>query len=132
VHAALNPADEQRRCPAEHEHPPPSEVGADEVIGQCGEEESEIVARVHVPGAHLAAILRPLLSDERATDRLLAAKSDAATHAEHGELVIQVLRVDDAPVVELLVAHMAALGFIFVVLGRSELFTEQTTMSVLP
>ena len=36
------------------------------------------------------------------------------------------------PVVELLVANMYAVGFIFVVLGRSELFTEQTTLAVLP
>ncbi len=35
-------------------------------------------------------------------------------------------------VVELLVANMYAVGFIFVVLGRSELFTEQTTLAVLP
>jgi formate/nitrite transporter FocA (FNT family) len=31
-----------------------------------------------------------------------------------------------------LVANMYAVGFIFVVLGRSELFTEQTTLAVLP
>ena len=36
------------------------------------------------------------------------------------------------PTVELLVANMAAVGFIFVILGRSELFTEQTTLAVLP
>lgn len=36
------------------------------------------------------------------------------------------------PIVKLLVANMASVGFIFVVLGRSELFTEQTTLAVLP
>ncbi len=36
------------------------------------------------------------------------------------------------PIVRLLVANMYAVGFIFVVLGRSELFTEQTTLAVLP
>ncbi len=36
------------------------------------------------------------------------------------------------PVVRLLVANMYAVGFNFVVLGRSELFTEQTTLAVLP
>ena len=36
------------------------------------------------------------------------------------------------PVVAMLVANMYSLGFIFVVLGRSELFTEQTTLAVLP
>jgi len=35
-------------------------------------------------------------------------------------------------VVEILVANMYAAGFIFVVLGRSELFTEHTTLAVLP
>lgn len=34
--------------------------------------------------------------------------------------------------VKLLVANMYAIGFIFVVLGRAELFTEQTTLAVLP
>jgi formate-nitrite transporter family protein len=33
---------------------------------------------------------------------------------------------------EILVANMYAAGFIFVVLGRSELFTEHTTLAVLP
>ena len=36
------------------------------------------------------------------------------------------------PVVAILVANMYSIGFIFVVLGRSELFTEQTTLAVLP
>ncbi len=36
------------------------------------------------------------------------------------------------PVGEILVANMYAVGFIFVVLGRSELFTEHTTLAVLP
>lgn len=36
------------------------------------------------------------------------------------------------PTSRLLVANMYAVGFIFVILGRSELFTEQTTLAVLP
>lgn len=44
----------------------------------------------------------------------------------------QVEGVLPKPVVELLVANMAAVGFIFVVVGRSDLFTEQTTLAVLP
>lgn len=36
------------------------------------------------------------------------------------------------PIGALLVAAMSSVGFIFVVLGRSELFTEQTTLAVLP
>lgn len=34
--------------------------------------------------------------------------------------------------VELLVANMYAVGFVFVIFGRSELFTEHTTLAVLP
>jgi formate/nitrite transporter FocA (FNT family) len=37
-----------------------------------------------------------------------------------------------AQATRLLAAAMYAVGFIFVVLGRSELFTEQTTLAVLP
>jgi len=36
------------------------------------------------------------------------------------------------PVVNILVANMYSVGFIFVILGRSELFTEQTSLAVLP
>jgi len=36
------------------------------------------------------------------------------------------------PVVRFLTANMYPLGFIFVVLGRSELFTEHTTLAILP
>lgn len=36
------------------------------------------------------------------------------------------------PVAEILIANMSALGFILVVQGRSELFTEHTTLAVLP
>ena len=36
------------------------------------------------------------------------------------------------PLTTILVANMYAVGFIFVVLGRSELFTEHTTLAVMP
>jgi formate/nitrite transporter FocA (FNT family) len=36
------------------------------------------------------------------------------------------------PVVELLMANMYSVGFVFVIMGRSELFTEHTTLAVLP
>jgi formate-nitrite transporter family protein len=36
------------------------------------------------------------------------------------------------PISHLLIANMYAVGFVFVVLGRSELFTEHTTLAVLP
>jgi formate/nitrite transporter FocA (FNT family) len=36
------------------------------------------------------------------------------------------------PIVEILMANMYSVGFIFVILGRSELFTEHTTLAFLP
>ncbi len=48
--------------------------------------------------------------------------------------VMSALMVGSLPksVTELLMAFMYSLGFVFVVLGRSELFTEHTTVAVLP
>ncbi len=40
--------------------------------------------------------------------------------------------VFSGPVVDFIVANMYPIGFIFVVLGRSELFTEHTTLAILP
>ncbi len=37
-----------------------------------------------------------------------------------------------APIMEILVANMYSFGFILVVVGRSELFTEQTSLAVMP
>ena len=36
------------------------------------------------------------------------------------------------PITKLLVANMYSVGFIFVILGRLELFTEHTTLAFLP
>lgn len=50
-------------------------------------------------------------------------------------MAVALTRVEGAlprPIVSLLVASMYSVGFIFVILGRSELFTEQTTLAVLP
>ena len=46
----------------------------------------------------------------------------AVTHAEALPKAVE----------RLLVANLYSVGFIFVILGRSELFTEQTTLAVLP
>jgi len=37
-----------------------------------------------------------------------------------------------SPLVDLLVANLYSVGYIFVIIGRSELFTEHTTLAVLP
>ena len=86
AHAAPDPAHEQRGRTTQNEHPSPPEAGADEVIGERREKEPEIVARVHVPRAHLPAVFGPFLGDERASYRLFAADTDPAQHAQNGEL----------------------------------------------
>jgi formate/nitrite transporter FocA (FNT family) len=47
-------------------------------------------------------------------------------------VITLVTGVYGAPLTTLLVANAYTIGFIFVVLGRSELFTEHTTLAVLP
>jgi formate/nitrite transporter FocA (FNT family) len=50
-------------------------------------------------------------------------------------MAVAVTHADGAlprPMERLLVANLYSVGFIFVILGRSELFTEQTTLAVLP
>ncbi len=51
-------------------------------------------------------------------------------------LMVMVLTLSEgtltSPLVELLEANAYAVGFVFVVIGRSELFTEHTTLAVIP
>lgn len=49
-----------------------------------------------------------------------------------GVMFTLVRDVFSEPIVEMLVANMYAIGFIFVIFGRSELFTEHTTLAFLP
>jgi formate-nitrite transporter family protein len=47
-------------------------------------------------------------------------------------MLTQVQNALPKPVTEMLVAAMYSIGYIFVILGRSELFTEQTALAILP
>src|SRR6195952_1770424 len=74
---------------------------------------------------------------ERPTAALLLSGLSAGLDVSLGLLLMAVMRtltegVLSKPVSEILVAMMYASGFLFVVLGRSELFTEHTTLAVLP
>ncbi len=74
---------------------------------------------------------------ERPTLGLLISGLSAGLDVSFSMLLIAIVRTrmggDFSPaVVELFVALAYTLGFIFVVLGRSELFTEHTTLAVLP
>lgn len=73
----------------------------------------------------------------RPTSGLLLSALSAGLDIGFGPLLMAVTmtRVGDTlpeSVVALLMAAMYSVGFIFVVLGRSELFTEHTTLAVLP
>jgi formate/nitrite transporter FocA (FNT family) len=74
---------------------------------------------------------------ERPALALLLSGLSAGLDVSLGLLLMAVMRtltegVLPHPVSEILVALMYASGFLFVVLGRSELFTEHTTLAVLP
>jgi formate/nitrite transporter FocA (FNT family) len=74
---------------------------------------------------------------ERSTGGLILSGLSAGLDIGFGLLLIAVTRTQvegelPEPIVELIVANMYSIGFLFVVLGRSELFTEQTTLAVLP
>ena len=74
---------------------------------------------------------------ERPAAGLLLSGLSAGLDVSLGLLLMAVMRtltegVLSQPVSEILVAMMYGAGFLFVVLGRSELFTEHTTLAVLP
>lgn len=74
---------------------------------------------------------------ERSTPGLFLSGLSAGLDASFSLLLMAVMttlgegRLPEA-VVEILVANAYSVGFIFVVLGRSELFTEHTSLAVLP
>src|SRR4051812_33439920 len=73
---------------------------------------------------------------ERASPALLLSGLSAGLDVSLSLLLMAVMKTltQDQPrvVSEILVAMMYAVGFLFVILGRSELFTEHTTLAVLP
>ncbi|WP_227374772.1 formate/nitrite transporter family protein [Haladaptatus halobius] len=74
---------------------------------------------------------------ERPADGLLLSGLSAGLDIGFGPLFMAVLTTLVAtawgePLTEIVVANGYAIGFIFVILGRSELFTEHTTLAVLP
>lgn len=73
----------------------------------------------------------------RETNGLFLSSLSAGLDIGFGPLMMAVVYTASAgyfatPVEEILLANMYAVGFIFVILGRSELFTEHTTRAVLP
>ena len=74
---------------------------------------------------------------ERPTDGLFLSGLSAGLDIGFGPLLMAVVITLAAgqlpdPVTEILMANLYAVGFVFVVMGRSELFTEHTTLAVLP
>ena len=70
------PTHNQRRCAAQEEHGAPSEARANCVIRNCGEEEAEIIAGVHISGAAGAPVLGPCFGDIDAAQTPLATDAD--------------------------------------------------------
>ena len=73
----------------------------------------------------------------RPSDGLFLSGLSAGLDIGFGPLLMAVMITISAgqlpdPVIEVLMANLYAVGFVFVVMGRSELFTEHTTLAVLP
>ncbi len=86
AYAVPDERNQQGRRPADHEHPSPAVARPDHVVGDCCEEEAEVIAGVHVAAAGLAAILGPFFGDEGAAHRPFAADADSGQKAQRGEL----------------------------------------------
>jgi formate/nitrite transporter FocA (FNT family) len=74
---------------------------------------------------------------ERSTGRLFISAFAAGIEIGLSLLLLGIVRttaegIVSRPAFELLMAMMYSFGFIVVILGRSELFTEQTTLAILP
>jgi len=74
---------------------------------------------------------------ERPSVELMIAGLSAGLDVGFSLLLIAITRTQacgvlSEPVVDLLVANMYAVGFIFVIFGPSQLFTEHTTLATLP
>ena len=78
-----------------------------------------------------------LASMEGSTRTLCLSGVSAGLDIGFSPLLVAVMRTQTGgqlpqAVIEILSANMYAVGFVFVVLGRTELFTEQTSLAVLP
>jgi formate/nitrite transporter FocA (FNT family) len=100
------------------------------------EDEEELVAK-RQPREILRQELSEGLESMEATNlTLLISGISAGLDIGFSPLLLAVMHSQthdlSRPVIEILDANTYAIGFVFVVLGRSELFTEQTTLAVLP
>jgi formate/nitrite transporter FocA (FNT family) len=111
----------------------------DDVSGEpdSGEENSEGGPQKGYQEILAAEIETGLTELERPSRGLLLSGLSAGLDASFSLLLMAIMvtlttgRLPE-PVSEILVANMYAVGFLFVVMGRSELFTEHTTLAVLP
>jgi formate/nitrite transporter FocA (FNT family) len=113
----------------------PSDINASKPGGASEQEQDE-------PKKPSTQILRHELKEalaafERSSMRLFCSGLSAGLEIGFSLFLIAVMKTLTkgelpAAIVALLVANMYSFGFILVILGRSELFTEQTSLAVLP
>ena len=116
---------------AKHTHSPPADSGSDLVKEKASEPKKpykQILKEEVVAG--MRELRRPAIS-------LFLSGLSAGLDVGFSLLLMATMLTLagnslSKPVVEILVANFYAIGIIFVVLGRSELFTEHTTLAVLP
>ncbi len=109
-------------------------MGLDSEIDDAGEKDSAQKSYREILAEEISTGIQEL---ERPTGGLLLSGLSAGLDVGFSLFLMGVMTTLTAgalprPVAEILVANMYAVGFIFVILGRSELFTEHTTLAVLP
>src|SRR5260370_31520686 len=85
LNAIVEESHQKRGSAANHKHPSPSVVSADEEIGDGSQEEAEVVAGVHQTRTHLAAFLRPFFGNERRPDGPLSTDAHAREQSKNHE-----------------------------------------------
>lgn len=100
-------------------------------------DEPEVSSQKSYAAILVDELIQGLQEHRRPTAGLLFSGFSAGLDIGFSVLLMAVISTlaDDqlpSPVVEIMMANLYSVGFIFVVLGRSELFTEHTTLAVYP
>lgn len=115
-----------------------SDAGSSDSVAEGQQEQTtsddEPKSSADILGQQIRAGLSEL---NRPADGLFLSGLSAGLDIGFGPLLMAVMITISAgqlptPVTEVLMANLYAVGFVFVVMGRSELFTEHTTLAVLP
>ncbi len=81
-----DPRQQERRQTSNNKHCTPAIVAADAVVRQRSEEYPDVIPRVHETRTHAAAMLRPLLGNERPTHGPFSANANSGEQSQNRKL----------------------------------------------